>query len=238
MARTSLKKQEFLILIEEINTNINNINSYDALKSNANLPYDLRNMIIGKEELKIEIIKKELKEWNIEYFAKCFAGFDYIKNKIEKKQIELLSNSIDLLFNKIMSFKNEIYAIHQEILIKRNEYMIKKEEEYKAEIAVSLENAKKIAENTPYQNKKLPISFFEDNKIYNDFENEKFYQSSEDDVKEVINVLLPQTDKQFHNNVTKFLWLVKRKQRDGIKFKNANFDFSLLIQQWRVRKGL
>ena len=222
MAKVKLNKNEVLVIETKLQDALNQINDLQSLTKALSFSLDLIDLEDKNSLNRLDMILKNN------------ASFDYLNQKIDKKDLVNISNIIN---NKINSFTNQIDKAKEEREANiRNmfENKIKKDKEEQESL---IANAKAEAANLVWENKKITLAFFEDNQIYNERENEIFFQSSEQDIIDIINKLLPQTDKPFHRNVSKFLWLVKNKQKEGIKFKNANFKFDLLVAQWKQSKG-
>jgi hypothetical protein len=112
---------------------------------------------------------------------------------------------------------------------------LNEEEENKQKIQKFIEENK--GKDVDWDSRKFNLIALENDKHFNENENAIFWQVSEDLVKDMIKVLLPNEDKPYHKNLTKLLWTIKYNQKAGVKFKNANFDWTVLVHQWKTPKG-
>jgi hypothetical protein len=192
----------------------------------------INTLLSGKKEYEFSANTEETLK-NISYqFERFYDKKEYIFSKSQKEEILSL---VDIYQNKIKDAKEEAINKIEEANIKRIESYLKEEEENKQKIQKFIEENK--GKDVDWDHRRFNLIALENDKHFNENENAIFWQVSEDLVKDMIKILLPNEDKPYHKNLTKLLWNIKNNQKAGIKFKNANFDWTVLVHQWKTSKG-
>jgi hypothetical protein len=193
---------------------------------------------------------------NTLFSEKTYLGFKATAEETLKAYDFQVENFYDKKLYKFTDLQKlellEVVKIYQtskweENQILEGKFQKRVEESFKAQIQSSLkeeeENKQKIQKfieenknkDVDWDDRRFNLVALENDKHFNENENAIFWQVSEDLVKDMINILLPNEGKPYHKNLTKLLWTIKNNQKAGIKFKNANFDWTILVHQWKTK---